>query len=135
MHPSTYTHPFPRPPSLTEVTVNAEGKLDIRAALTKAKQVALDIVRQGRGTDHAMAAAEGRSGLGAGVPGQASYEFDINDYPPMARRKVTNKQTMDDVCEQTGVAIIARGSYQPPNKKLEEGERRLYLLIEGDNDY
>ena len=40
---------------------------------------------------------------------------------------------MDDVCEQTGVAIIARGSYQPPNKKLEEGERRLYLLIEGDN--
>ena len=30
----------------SEVTVNAEGKLDIRAALTKAKQVALDIVRQ-----------------------------------------------------------------------------------------
>lgn len=47
---------------------------------------------------------------------------------------MTNKQTMDDVCEQTGVAIIARGSYQPPNKKLEEGERRLYLLIEGDNN-
>ena len=40
---------------------------------------------------------------------------------------------MDDVCEQTGVAIIARGSYQPPNKKLEEGERRLYLLIEGNS--
>ena len=32
----------------SEVTVNAEGKLDIRAALTKAKQVALDIVRQVR---------------------------------------------------------------------------------------
>ena len=42
---------------------------------------------QGRGTDHAMAASEGRSGLGVGVPGQASYEFDINDYPPMARRR------------------------------------------------
>ena len=67
----------------SEVTVNAEGKLDIRAALTKAKQVALDIVRQGRGTDHATTA----SGLEVGVPGQASYEFDINDYPPMARRR------------------------------------------------
>jgi hypothetical protein len=26
---------------------------------------------------------------------------------------------------------IARGASQPPGKRLEEGERRLYLLIEG----
>ena len=41
---------------------------------------------------------------------------------------------MDDISEQTGVAIISRGSYVPPGKKLEVGERRLFLLIEGSTD-
>ena len=51
-----------------------------------------------------------------------------------ARRKVTHKNALDDVSEQTGVAIISRGSYVPPGKKLEVGERRLFLLIEGNTD-
>jgi len=42
---------------------------------------------------------------------------------------------LDDVAERTGgVAIISRGSYVPPGKKLEPGDRKLYLLIEGSND-
>ena len=36
--------------------------------------------------------------------------------------------------ERTGVAIISRGTYIPPGKKPEVGERKLYLLIEGQND-
>ncbi len=38
---------------------------------------------------------------------------------------------MDEITERTSVAIIARGSYIPPGKKLEIGDRKLYLLIEG----
>jgi hypothetical protein len=59
-----------------------------------------------------------------------SEELDINDYPPQARRKVTNKNNLDEITDQTSVAIISRGSYQLPGKKLEPGERRLYLLLE-----
>ena len=51
-----------------------------------------------------------------------------------ARRKVTHKNALDDVSEQTGVAIISRGAYVPPGKKLEPGERRLFLLLEGNTD-
>ena len=47
---------------------------------------------------------------------------------------MTHKNALDDISEQTGVAIIARGSYIPPGKKLEIGERRLYLLLEGNTD-
>ena len=32
------------------------------------------------------------------------------------------------------MAFISRGSYVPPGKKPEPGERRLHLLIEGSNE-
>lgn len=32
------------------------------------------------------------------------------------------------------MAIISRGSYIPPGKKLEIGDRKLYLLIEGSTE-
>jgi ATP-dependent RNA helicase DDX46/PRP5 len=41
---------------------------------------------------------------------------------------------LDDITETTGVAIISRGSFVPPGKKLEPGERKLYLLIEGSDE-
>ena len=114
----------------SEVGVSADGRLDLRAALMRAKAAAAEIVRQGRGAENLPVG--GASTVGAmGALGHCSEEFDINDYPVQARRKVTNKNTLDDVSEQCGVAIIARGSYQPPGKKLEEGERRLFLLIQG----
>lgn len=47
---------------------------------------------------------------------------------------MTAKQMMEDICERTGVAVISRGAYIPPGKKLEPGERRLHLIIEGSNE-
>jgi ATP-dependent RNA helicase DDX46/PRP5 len=41
---------------------------------------------------------------------------------------------LDDVIERTGVAIISRGSFVPPGRKLEVGERKLFLLIEGPTE-
>ena len=32
------------------------------------------------------------------------------------------------------MAIISRGSYVPPGRKLEAGERKLFLLIEGPTE-
>lgn len=44
---------------------------------------------------------------------------------------MTNRSVIDEIVDRTGVAIISRGAYMPPGKKLEAGERRLHLLIEG----
>jgi ATP-dependent RNA helicase DDX46/PRP5 len=51
-----------------------------------------------------------------------------------ARKKVTSKQILDEITERTGVNVIARGTYQQPGKKIDPGERRLYLLIEGSTE-
>lgn len=34
----------------------------------------------------------------------------------------------------TGVAIISRGSYVPPGRKMEPGEVKLYLFIEAPSE-
>jgi ATP-dependent RNA helicase DDX46/PRP5 len=41
---------------------------------------------------------------------------------------------MDDITERAGVTVISRGSFVPPGRKLELGERKLFLLIEGPNE-
>lgn len=61
-------------------------------------------------------------------------ELEINDYPIQARRKLNQKKVMDEIIDRTGVNVISRGSYIPPGKKLEAGERKLYLLIEGETE-
>mmetsp|Transcript_7732 Transcript_7732/g.11479 ORF Transcript_7732/g.11479 Transcript_7732/m.11479 type:complete len:1173 (+) Transcript_7732:111-3629(+) len=105
-------------PALPPAPVTADGKIDTKAAMNRAKMIAMQM-------------GGGKSG-----DGEMHYmeELEINDYPPQARKKVTQRQTLDDVTERTGVAIISRGSYVPPGKKLEIGERKLFLLIEGPTE-
>jgi hypothetical protein len=48
---------------------------------------------------------------------------------------VTNRNALDDINERTGVAIVSRGVFVDPSKKiLAPGERRLHLLIEGRDE-
>ncbi|KAI8815161.1 P-loop containing nucleoside triphosphate hydrolase protein [Cladochytrium replicatum] len=72
---------------------------------------------------------------GAGTEGAASfsYEIEINDYPQKARWKVTNKEQIVQITEISGAAITTRGTYIPPGKVAGPGERKLYLVIEGDS--
>ena len=51
-----------------------------------------------------------------------------------ARRKIANKNALDDITERTGVAIISRGQFIPAGRKIEGSERRLHLLIEGNSE-
>ena len=87
-------------------------------ALQKAKQLALQIAAKLTGKDETTAS------------NFFSDELDINDYPPLARRKITMKTVMEDIIERTGANVIQRGTFKEPGKKLELGERRLHLLIE-----
>ncbi len=58
------------------------------------------------------------------------YTLDINDYPQLARWKVTQKEQINQVIENTGVAVTARGMYVPPGKVIAIGEEKLNLRIE-----
>jgi ATP-dependent RNA helicase DDX46/PRP5 len=129
-------------PHLPPAPVTADGKIDTKAALNRAKLIAAQMTGKGI----TVTSADGQSSQDL----HFMEEFEINDYPPLvpssslslsalltplqARRKVTQRSVLDEITERTSVAIIARGTYVPPGKKLEMMERKLYLLIEGSTE-
>jgi ATP-dependent RNA helicase DDX46/PRP5 len=107
--------------SSSAVPTTASGVIDAQAALAKARLIAQQLLTRGiDGQEPSI--------------GSFSEELDINDYPPQARRKVTNRNTMDDIMYACDVSIVPRGTYVHPGKKLEPGERRLYLHIIGTSE-
>ncbi|KAI3913565.1 hypothetical protein MKX01_022146 [Papaver californicum] len=68
------------------------------------------------------------------IPEHYQAEFEINDFPQNARWKVTHKETLGPISEWTGAAITTRGQFYPPGKVLGQGERKLYLFIEGPTE-
>lgn len=98
--------------------LTSDGKVDTKAALQRAKMIAMQM----------SGASDDKAGS------HFMDELDINDYPAQVRKKVTHRNILDEVTENTGTNIISRGSYIAPGKKPEVGERRLYLLIEGPTE-
>ena len=58
-------------------------------------------------------------------------ELEINDYPQKARFKLMHRDCIQATQEFTGCAIVSKGVYVAPGRKPAEGERKLYLLIQG----
>jgi len=130
--------------------------LDPKVALAKAKQIAAQlmasrpsgtvIIGDGKGGPALGPglAALGSSGDDAGEGGAGKNvhytdELDINDYPSAARRKVTQKNGLDDVLERTGVNVIVRGVFTPPSTggkaaTAAEKANRLHFIIEGPSE-
>jgi ATP-dependent RNA helicase DDX46/PRP5 len=48
--------------------------------------------------------------------------------------QVTHRDTIAQLNELTGAAVTTKGFFVPPNQQPPEGERRLYLLIEGPTE-
>ncbi|EIE18729.1 DEAD-domain-containing protein [Coccomyxa subellipsoidea C-169] len=61
-------------------------------------------------------------------------ELEINEFPQHARWKVTHRDTIAQLNELTGAAVTTKGFYVAPNQQPPEGERKLYLLIEGPTE-
>ncbi|PSR89088.1 DEAD-box ATP-dependent RNA helicase [Actinidia chinensis var. chinensis] len=68
------------------------------------------------------------------MPEHYEAELEINEFPQNARWKVTHKETLGPISEWTGAAITTRGQYFPPGKVSGQGERKLYLFIEGPTE-
>jgi ATP-dependent RNA helicase DDX46/PRP5 len=61
-------------------------------------------------------------------------ELIINDFPQQARWRVTSKEALAQISEYSDAGITVRGTYFPPNKQVQEGERKLFLAIESTNE-
>jgi ATP-dependent RNA helicase DDX46/PRP5 len=48
--------------------------------------------------------------------------------------QVTHRETIVSVAELTGAAVITKGVFVPPGRNPPEGERKIYLLIEGPTE-
>jgi ATP-dependent RNA helicase DDX46/PRP5 len=55
-------------------------------------------------------------------------ELEINDFPQNVRWKVTQKEAVESITEETGAAVTVRGTYVPPNKETPEGEKKTFSL-------
>ncbi|XP_061385323.1 uncharacterized protein LOC133320742 [Danaus plexippus] len=66
--------------------------------------------------------------------GNLIEEFDINDYPQNARFKVTHKDVLNRITDQTGAVLQVKGRYVAPDEKDSVamlGVKRLYIEIIG----
>ncbi|EPS62515.1 hypothetical protein M569_12274, partial [Genlisea aurea] len=68
------------------------------------------------------------------LPEHYEAELEINDFPQNARWKVTHKETLGPISEWTGAAITTRGQFYPPGRAVGQGDRKLYLFIEGPTE-
>ncbi|XP_028519678.1 probable ATP-dependent RNA helicase DDX46 [Exaiptasia diaphana] len=61
-------------------------------------------------------------------------EVEINEFPQTARWKITSKDTIMAITEYSECAVTVRGTFFPPGKEPKEGERKIYLYIEGPSE-
>jgi len=76
--------------------------------------------------------------VAAAVPAAVSrvkVSISINDYPQAARWAVTKRGALDDILDQTGCSVISKGVFVPPTRPPMPDEEKLYLLIEGANEF
>lgn len=59
-------------------------------------------------------------------------ELNINDLPARTRAAVGSRETMHRVVEATGAAVTMRGRFVPAGAGPAGGEKKLHLLVEGD---
>lgn len=76
--------------------------------------------------------------LGSEQPRLYICEVEINEYPQPARLKVTHRDTISGIIEAaggSGIIVVVRGQYIPANRSIKEGERKLYIRIEGETQH
>eukprot|EP00468_Gymnochlora_sp_CCMP2014_P005705 CAMPEP_0167750518 /NCGR_PEP_ID=MMETSP0110_2-20121227/6042_1 /TAXON_ID=629695 /ORGANISM="Gymnochlora sp., Strain CCMP2014" /LENGTH=1365 /DNA_ID=CAMNT_0007635861 /DNA_START=143 /DNA_END=4240 /DNA_ORIENTATION=- len=71
--------------------------------------------------------AQGQQGAGD----FCTEEIEINDYPQYARYKMTQRSVVADIEERFECTITTKGTYIPPGRKIKDGQKKLWLQIEG----
>merc|ERR1712217_474748 len=58
-------------------------------------------------------------------------EFEINEYPQIARQKISHREPLLAIGEMTGAKCWVKGQYFADERKMPEGARKLYVEITG----
>ena len=61
-------------------------------------------------------------------------EIEINSFPQQIRFRVTTRDVLDDIGEFSEAYITVRGLFVPPGREPKEGEKRLFLSLEGKSE-
>ena len=61
----------------------------------------------------------------------ASSDYEINDYPQIAKNRITDKEFANRINEITACSIMIRGVNVEVHKNPPAGQKRLYVHIEG----
>lgn len=68
------------------------------------------------------------------VPRMPVAQSDCLDETTLFFLQITHRDTLSQVTELTGVAIMTRGEYFKPGSAVPPDKRKLYLLIEGSSE-
>lgn len=65
------------------------------------------------------------------LPGAFVEELEINDYPQIARQRISAREPLLQIEELTSAKVQVRGQYFASNAKVPEGGRKLYVECVG----
>merc|ERR1712227_799777 len=61
-------------------------------------------------------------------------EIEINDFHQSVRWRIIKRDILRIITENLGVVVVVRGKYYRQTEILQHGERKLYLLLEGQDE-
>lgn len=95
-------------------------------------QLAATAAKPGAGTAH-LAEAQAASLLGGNImpAGMHMDELEINDYPQVARQRISHREPLQAIEELTGSKVQVKGQHFAPGSKMPEGAKKLYVEIIG----
>ena len=65
--------------------------------------------------------------------GSQNMEFEINDYPEIARAKGVTREFRSQLEDRYGVKVQVKGQYIEPGKPVPPGARKLFVEVSGSN--
>lgn len=86
----------------------------------------------GAGTSHLAEEKAAKMLGGKDIPaGMHSDELEINDYPQIARQKITHREPLVAIEEMTGAKVQVKGQHFASGARMPEGGKKLYVEIIG----
>ncbi|CAE7453529.1 unnamed protein product [Symbiodinium pilosum] len=107
-------------PAKASMVTNAIESLQAQAA------------KPGAGTAHLAEEKAAKMLGGKEIPaGMCSDELEINDYPQIARQKITHRDPLVAIEEMTGAKVQVKGQHFASGARMPEGAKKLYVEIIG----
>ncbi|CAJ1410366.1 unnamed protein product [Effrenium voratum] len=101
-------------------------------AVTRAIESLQTAAKPGAGTSH-LAEEKAAKMMGAKdvEAGMHMDELEINDYPQIARQKITHRDPLVAIEEMTGCKLQVRGQHFTSARQMPEGGKKLFVEIVG----